>query len=236
MELREKPHFERPSRSFRQTDEIDELHIDRRKANRRKVLISVLGFGAATTAAVQFRDDFVPKRLAEIVPGELYRGAWQRPRQIRAIVDRYAIRSILSLSVMGQHDEKYESYAEVVRAKSVDWILMPIVGSYMTLDRMAEAADWVAALPRPLLFHCVAGHHRTTQAHTAWRMRHHGWTFDQAWAEVAQYGWTSAARDKRDVALIRQFSESRFIDKEVGYEPMALDALGGPGHVRRVRT
>ncbi len=236
MELRETPQIERPSQSYRPESDRDHCTIDRRKANRRKVLLGMIGFGAATTAAVQFRDDFVPKRFAEIIPGELYRGAWQRPRQIRAIVDRYAIRSILSLSVMGQHDEKYRSYAEVVRSRSIEWVLMPIVGSYMTLDRMAEAADWVAALPRPLLFHCVAGHHRTTQAHTAWRMRHQGWSFDRAWADVAQYGWTSAARDKRDYALIRQFSESRFIDKEVGYEPMALDALAGPGHIRRVRA
>ncbi|MBI1325786.1 hypothetical protein GC170_21705 [bacterium] len=234
MELKEPTSVDRPSRSYREIEKSDGATADRRKANRRRVLLGMIGFGAATTAAVQYRDDFVPKRFAEILPGELYRGAWQRPRQIRAIVDHYGIRSILSLSVMGQHDEKFKSYAEVVRANSVDWILMPIVGSYMTLDRMAEAADWVAALPRPLLFHCVAGHHRTTQAHTAWRMRHHGWSFDQAWTEVAQYGWTSAARDKRDFALIRQFSESRFIDKEVGYEPMALDALGGPGHIRRV--
>jgi hypothetical protein len=137
---------------------------------------------------------------------------------------------------MGQHDLKYTSYAEVVREKKLDWILMPIVGSYMKLEQMAEAADWVEALPKPLLFHCVAGHHRTTQAHTAWRMRHHGWTFDQAWAEVEQYGWTSRTRDLKDLALIRRFSESRFIDKEVGYEPMAIDALGGPGHPRRVHS
>lgn len=207
---------------------------DRHKLNRRRILLGAAGVGAITTAAVQYRDDFVPKRFAEIVPGELYRGAWQRPRQIRAVVDRYGIRSILSLSVMGIHDEKYVSYAEVVKAKGIDWVLMPIVGSYMTVDRMSEAADWVAKLPRPLLFHCVAGHHRTTQAHAAWRMRHHGWTFQQAWSEIARYGWSSETRDTRDIALIRQFSESRYIDKEVGYEPMALDALGGPGHIRRI--
>jgi hypothetical protein len=234
MDIREQSSVDRPSSAYRPFSEPAQR--DHRKYNRRKILLGVVGFGAATTAAVQYRDDFVPKRFAEIVPGQLYRGAWQRPRQIRSIVEKYGIRSVLSISVMGQHDPKYTSYAEVVREKSLDWILMPIVGSYMKLDRMAEAADWVEHLPRPLLFHCVAGHHRTTQAHTAWRMRHHGWTFDQAWAEVARFPWTSASRDTRDLALIRQFSESRFIDKEVGYEPMALDALGGPGHIRRIRS
>lgn len=236
METREKSAYDRPSGAYRPASESGPVLPGHRKFNRRKLLLGVVGFGAATTAAVQYRDDFVPKRFAEIVPGQLYRGAWQRPRQIRSIVETYGIRSVLSISVMGQHDLKYTSYAEVVREKSLDWILMPIVGSYMTLDRMAEAADWVEHLPRPLLFHCVAGHHRTTQAHTAWRMRHHGWTFDQAWSEVARFPWTSASRDTRDLALIRQFSESRFIDKEVGYEPMALDALGGPGHIRRIRS
>jgi len=236
MDTIEKPSEVRSAHPRRHLAEPAPAARDRHKSNRRRLLLGALGLTAATTAAVQFRDDFVPKRFAEILPGQLYRGAWQRPRQIRAIVETYGIRAILSLSVMGQRDPKFASYAEVAREKKLDWVLIPIVGSYMTLDRMAEAADWVEHLPRPLLFHCVAGHHRTTQAHTAWRMRHHGWTFDQAWAEVARYGWTSASRDKRDIALIRQFSQSQFIDKEVSYEPMAIDALGGPGHVRRVRS
>jgi hypothetical protein len=234
METPNKTEISRPSRQY--APELKDAQRQPRNLDRRRLLIVGLGIGAATTAAVQYRDDFLPKRFAEIVPGQLYRGAWQRPRQIRAIVDDFGFRSILSLSVMGQHDLKYTSYAEVVREKKLDWILMPIVGSYMKLEQMAEAADWVESLPKPLLFHCVAGHHRTTQAHTAWRMRHHGWTFDQAWAEVEQYGWTSRTRDLKDLALIRRFSESRFIDKEVGYEPMAIDALGGPGHPRRVHS
>jgi len=234
MELTNKTDHSRPSRQY--APEPQDERRQWRKLNRRRFLLVGLGIGAATTAAVQYRDDFVPKRFAEIVPGQLYRGAWQRPRQISSIVDDYAIRSILSLAVMGQADLKFTSYAGVVREKKLDWIHMPIVRSYMKLEQMAEAADWVEALPKPLLFHCVAGHHRTTQAHAAWRMRHHGWTFDQVCAELEQYRWTSRTRDKKDFALVQSFSESRFIDKEVGYEPMAIDALGGPGHIRRVHA
>lgn len=191
-----------------------------------------LGIAGVTTLAVQYRDDVFIKRFAEIIPGQLYRGAWQRPWPIHRLVETYKIQSILSLSIMGTQDVKYTSYAEVAREKDLDWVLMPIVGSFMTLAQMAEAADFVENLPKPLLFHCVAGHHRTTQAHTAWRMRHHGWSAERAWDEVSQYRWTNPTGDVKDKSLVDRFAKSSYTNKETQYEPTAYDALGGPDHPR----
>jgi hypothetical protein len=151
------------------------------------------------------------------------------------MVDRYNIRSILSISVMGVTDEKYTSYAEVAKARTIDWVIMPVVGSYMKFAQMAEAADWIEQLPKPLLFHCVAGHHRTTQAHTAWRMRHYGWSASKAWDEVSQYRWTNPTGDLKDHSLVERFADSTYVQKETGYEPTAYDALDGPGHRRNPR-
>lgn len=223
----------RPSAQFSEWV-TEDPHKRPRRLSRRQILAFGFGIAGATTLAVQYRDDVFAKRFAEIIPGQLYRGAWQRPWPIERLVDQYQIKSVLSLSIMGTQDEKYTSYASVARSRNLDWVLMPVIGSFMTLAQMAEAADFVEYLPKPLLFHCVAGHHRTTQAHTAWRMRHQGWSAEKAWSEVSQYRWTNPTGDVKDKSLVDRFAKSSYTNKETGYAPMAYDALGGPDHPRIV--
>ena len=227
---------QRPSAQFDQIVIPGAVPIRRsHQVSRRRALGIGVSAAAISTGVVQFWDDVFLKRFAEVIPGQIYRAAWQRPWPIGRLVESYGIRSILSLSVMGTTDEKYTSYAQVAKSASVDWVLLPVMGSYMTLAQMAEAADWVQSLPKPLLFHCVAGHHRTTQAQTAWRMRHGKWSAKRAWREVSEYRWTDPTGDLKDLSLIERFGESAYVKKETGYEPTAYDALGGPGHRRRVR-
>ena len=58
-------------------------------------------------------------------------------------------------------------------------------------DLLDQAADVIAdQAHRPLLVHCAAGVHRTSAAYAAWRMKHCGWSLDQALAEAAKYGVT----------------------------------------------
>ena len=121
-----------------------------RVSRRRLIVGSGLITAAVSTGVVQYWDEVFLKRFAEVVPGQVYRAAWQRPWPIRRLVENYNIRSILSLSVMGVTDEKYTSYAEVVKSEPIDWVIMPVVGSYMTFAQMAEAADWIEQLPKPL--------------------------------------------------------------------------------------
>lgn len=63
---------------------------------------------------------------------------------------------------------------------------MPIRGSYASVAEMAEAADLLADPGlQPVFFHCVAGHHRSSQVQAADRIRHEGWSAGRAWDEVA---------------------------------------------------
>jgi protein-tyrosine phosphatase len=77
------------------------------------------------------------------------------------------------------------------------------------MEQMAQAADLLADSARhPVFFHCVAGHHRTSQAQAAYRIRHEGWTAEAAWAEVAALPWArpSANSDRHDQELIARFA------------------------------
>jgi len=149
-------------------------------------------------------------RVAVVVPGTLVRGAWQGPEALRKILDREKIRTVVTLTAINRDDPKYLAQAPVVARAGVDWVFVPMRGSRATLDQMAEAADLLADPARqPVFFHCVAGHHRTSLAHAAFRIRHQGWSAGRAWAEVSGLPWSNpgARSDEQDHRLIVAFAD-----------------------------
>jgi protein tyrosine phosphatase (PTP) superfamily phosphohydrolase (DUF442 family) len=147
------------------------------------------------------------KRVAVVVPGQLVRGAWQCPGPLRRIIAREKIRTIVSLAAIREDDPRYDGQRRVVRETGVNWVAIPIVGSRPTVEQMARAADLLADRRlRPILFHCIAGHHRTSMAHAAYRMRHEGWDADRAWREVSSFPWARPDKDRDDHLLIERFA------------------------------
>ncbi|WP_143206341.1 fused DSP-PTPase phosphatase/NAD kinase-like protein [Singulisphaera sp. GP187] len=217
---------------------------------RRAIVLTLLGLPTALgLGSALFRDDLLEKRVAVLEPGRLVRGAWQRPGPLRRIIERERIRTIVSLTAINRDDPKYVAQAKVVRETGVEWIIVPMRGSRATLDQMAEAADLLADTKRqPAFFHCVAGHHRTSLVHAAYRIRHEGWSASRAWDEVASLPWARPSRDREDRQLIEAFAAAqsagtlsrRDVDHanapsfEVGHPanpgggPARVDVRGGP--------
>ena len=194
---------------------------------RRAWLRITLGSIAAPLAAYsawQWRDEWFEKRLAVVVPGRIIRGAWQRPGPLRRILARERIRTILTLTAINHDDPKYVDQAQVVREARVDWAFVPIRGSYATVEQMAEAVEILAdPARRPIFYHCVAGHHRSSQVQAAYRIDREGWSPSRAWAEVAALPWANPDADAEDRRLIEAFA-SRKKD-----EPHATSTVAKPG-------
>jgi len=182
--------------------------------SRRRAIRVALGLGGAATlglGAPIVWDEAFEKRVAVVEPGRLWRGAWQRPWPLRRLIARAGIRTIVTLTAINDDDPKYVRQAEVVRDAGVDWIIVPMRGSRATLEQMAEAADLLADRRRqPAFFHCVAGHHRTTLVHAAYRIRHGGFSAERAWREVAALPWArpGAVADRGDRRLIEAFADA----------------------------
>jgi hypothetical protein len=149
------------------------------------------------------------RRLRVVVPGRVLGGAWQTPEALRDLIARQRIRTVVTLTAINRDDRKYVGQSRVVNATGVEWIIVPMRGSTATLDQMACAADLLADPARqPVYFHCVAGHHRTSLAHSAYLIRHAGYTAEQAWEVVAGLPWArpGAPADENDRALILEFA------------------------------
>ena len=78
-----------------------------------------------------------------------------------------------------------------------------------------EAADLLADPgSQPVFFHCVAGHHRSSQTHAAYLIRHRGWSAERRGRKSRRFPGRGpgAPADLDDQALIEAFARSqRFV-------------------------
>jgi hypothetical protein len=179
---------------------------------RAAIRLALAGAGATGLGIALVHDELLEKRVAEVVPGRLWRGAWQGPWPLRRLIARDRIRTIVTLTAINRNDPKYVRQDRVVRDTGVGWALIPMRGSRATLEQMAEAADLVAdPLRQPIFFHCVAGHHRSSLVHAAYLIRHHGFSAERAWRVVAALPWARpwAAADAADQRLIEAFAAAQ---------------------------
>jgi hypothetical protein len=194
---------------------VDPQWVRGSQVNRRLVFKLILGGSLALSAAsvatyvAVHRDDWWEKRVRVVTAGRLVRGAWQRPRPLRQIIARERIKTIVTLTAINATDPKFRDQAQVVQEQNVRWLIVPMRGSRATPEQMAVAADLLAdPACQPVFFHCVAGHHRTSLAHSAYLIRHQGYTAEQAWKVVSSLPWArpDSAVDRNDRFLIDEFA------------------------------
>jgi protein tyrosine phosphatase (PTP) superfamily phosphohydrolase (DUF442 family) len=175
---------------------------------RRRVLaLGASATGLSLVAGSVARDELLEKRVRVVVAGKIIRGAWQRPLPLRRLISRESLRTIVSLTAINRDDPKYVDQREVIDATGVDWIIVPMHGSTATVDQLVEAVDLISDPTRqPVFFHCVGGHHRSNLVQAAYRIRHEGWSLEQAWDEILTLPWTDASADQDDLELVRRFA------------------------------
>jgi protein-tyrosine phosphatase len=165
---------------------------NRRVWIRRTVLIGTAGIGLQQLW--HHGHDYVfPSRLVTVEPGKIFRGAWQKPWPMRAIVRDHKIKTVLALAHPADH---YLSVQErkLAAELGVKWVHIPIIDNRGTQDRAAEdsisdlleQAAAILADPGnyPIFFHCHHGLNRTSMVQIAYRTKYCGWTLQQAAAEI----------------------------------------------------
>jgi hypothetical protein len=156
------------------------------------------GFVAGTSAIFgqqawrHGRDYFLADQFAEVVPGKIYRGAWQKAWPMRRIVRDYKIHTVLALAHPPDHPLAVGERA-LARELGFRWIHIPIVDERGTNDyqvinqHLDEAATVLADSDNyPIYFHCHHGINRASMVQMAYRTKYCGWTLEQATAEISK--------------------------------------------------
>jgi len=164
-------------------------------STRRKWARLALSIGLAALAAHliwRHGHDYVfPNQFAEVVPGKIYRGAWQKDWPMRQVARDHKIKTILALA------HPYDSAIAVkeralAKELGIRWVHVPIIDQRSaeqpkTIFELLDEAAGVLNDPSnyPIFFHCHHGLNRVSMAQIAYRTKYCGWTLEQATDEVA---------------------------------------------------
>ncbi|AMV40004.1 fused DSP-PTPase phosphatase/NAD kinase-like protein [Planctomyces sp. SH-PL62] len=188
-------------------------------SKRRMWLRSVLAVGLAVLAVHQIwrhGSDYVfAQQFAEVVPGKVYRGAWQKEWPMRRIARDRGIKTILALA--HPHDSaiavKERTLAEELGIK---WVHVPIVDQrgmenpktvFQLLDEAAAVVN--DSKNHPIYFHCHHGLNRVSMVQIAYRTKYCGWTLEQATEEVAAgFGLVEANHGPDYRTMVKYYAEN----------------------------
>ena len=196
---------------------------------RRKWIRILFGIGLGILAVEQTwrhgHDYVFADRLAEIEPGRIYRGAWQKPWPMRRLIRDYHIKTVVALAHPPDHSLPVQEKA-LAGELGVKWVHVPIVDLRGINDREAisdqlEAAAAAVADPKnqPVYFHCHHGINRASMVQMAYRMIYCGWTLEQASDEIERdFGLVEASRGP-DYRHMEEFYRERVLPRRMVSEP-----------------
>jgi hypothetical protein len=187
--------------------------------NRRKFLRVSLGVGLTGLACHQLwrhgHDYVFAENFAEVVPGKIYRGAWQKEWPMRRIARDYHLKSILALA------HPYDAAISVkeralAKELGINWIHKPIIDQrgaavpktvFDILDEAAAVLNDPANYP--IFFHCHHGLNRVSMVQIAYRTKYCGWTLEQAREEVsAGFGLVKANQGPDYRTMVQYYAEN----------------------------
>jgi hypothetical protein len=165
-----------------------------------RIALVLIGL-AVGKALYSLRWEIWPTRFAVVEEGWLYRSGQIDARLIDGVIDRFGIEAILAAKWMDPEEPDVAAELAAVERNDLDYIEVRMPGNGAgSLEALDQAADWIASHSHhPLLVHCDAGRHRSNASIAAYRMKHCGWSLEEALSEARKFG----LRDRHEELITR---------------------------------
>lgn len=190
----------------------------RQKVVLRRALLIALSLFACEQIYRHGHEYVATEQFAAVVPGRIYRGAWQRDWPMRRIIRDEHIKTVVALAHPPEHPFAVGE-KELCRELGVRWLHIPIADarnpSDPSVSDLLEQAAAAVAEPanQPVYFHCHHGVNRASMVQMAYRMLYCGWTLEQAEAEIARTFGLKAVNHGPDYRHMRAFYAERVLPK-----------------------
>jgi protein tyrosine phosphatase (PTP) superfamily phosphohydrolase (DUF442 family) len=201
--------------------------MSRRREWLRRIALAALAVVGLQQLWRHGHDYVFADRFAEVEPGRIYRGAWQKDWPMRRVVRDHGIRTVVALAHPPEHDLPVREQA-LAKELGFRWIHIPIVDSrgenerINVSDQLEKAAAAIAdPANQPVYFHCHHGINRASMAQMAYRMLYCGWDLKQASDEIDRnFGLVEASRGP-DYRHMERFYRERVLPRRLVSDPAA---------------
>ncbi len=156
------------------------------------LILSLVAFGLFKIYTYFRWDNF-----GVVVPEQIYRSGQLRPFQLKKMIERHKIKTILRFNIPELSLEEMAAEEAVCRQYDV-----AIVRLIMTGDGLGEFSQYDEALAvlqdsasLPVLITCARGTYRTGAIVVLYRVAVQGWAFEKALQELKQYRFEAGSPD-----------------------------------------
>ncbi len=160
-----------------------------------RLLLGLLAVALLAGGALVWWHKTSPYHFRVVTPGVLYRSGFLHRENLRHVIEKYGIRTVVNLSTAREKDKgdwDPEGEIEVCREEGVRLIQMPIEDE--TPPSADQLAAWLALLDeaksQPILVHCDHGVVRTGMLVAVYEMERLGKTNQQAFDDLPRFGHT----------------------------------------------
>jgi protein tyrosine phosphatase (PTP) superfamily phosphohydrolase (DUF442 family) len=124
-------------------------------------------------------------RLAQnfhvVDPGKLYRSAQLSQKELKEIIDKYKIKTVINLRGPSPGHSWYDDEISAVSEKHIVHIDVPMTkDSIPKREVLVDLLDTFEKAPRPILIHCQSGSDRTSLASAIYEMEYMNFSHDEA--------------------------------------------------------
>jgi protein tyrosine/serine phosphatase len=185
------------------------VDVNQYKSKQRNRLIAILCLlfvaGGVSAAVLYLKDHQLPKRLAVVESGVLYRSSQPDGRQLENVIDTYGIKTLLI--VRDGSSNLAEDEIGRAKARGLRVVQIPVKSREPVPDEQVRGFFDVVDSPanRPILVHCSAGRHRTGYLCALYRIERMNWTVEQATNEMLSFGFDT----KDHEAVLHQLKQHR---------------------------
>ncbi len=193
--------------------------MSRRRVWFRRVLVVGLVILAAEQTWRHGREYVIAEEFAEVEPGKLYRGAWQRNWPMRRIIRDHDIKTIVALA-HPPGDPLSRQEKALAKEMGCRWVHIPIVDNRSDADQNdlasrleRAAAELAKSENQPVYFHCHHGINRASMVQMAYRMIYCDWTLKQATDEIARTFGLKRVDHGPDYRYMEVFYKNRILPR-----------------------